>query len=270
MALFTKESNAEVNELNKAIALLSDRIKTSEVLIDQLGPLDTSINLKEICTSDNSTQTKNANQNFYNSNVNSGQSVMSGNVNVNDFDKVVVQVSNSMTHSTAHNQDEVGSGKPIITQVLPASKHLIACPFLWKKELCLKGSKCDFSHNVSQTRINKNTNVHSVKHSTPCPFLLSKGHCLKGSRCDFLPNISQSRIGNKANVNSPEEVIEINNDAVYPTTTLKDNNVSTSSSGPNEVYEIPVRITTRRRGKRNPQKSRRRSEHFCGKWGITF
>ena len=33
--LFVRERNAEVNELNKTIALLNDGIKTSEVIIDQ-------------------------------------------------------------------------------------------------------------------------------------------------------------------------------------------------------------------------------------------
>ena len=42
-----RERNAEVNELNKIIALLNDRIKTSEVIIDQLGPLNASKNLEE-------------------------------------------------------------------------------------------------------------------------------------------------------------------------------------------------------------------------------
>ena len=35
-----RERNAEVNELNKTIALLNDGIKNREVIIDQLGPLN--------------------------------------------------------------------------------------------------------------------------------------------------------------------------------------------------------------------------------------
>jgi hypothetical protein len=120
----------------------------------------------------------------------------------------------------------------------------------------------DTAHSISQNRINKNVNANSSKHLVACPFLLKKGHCLKGSRCDFSHNISQSRISKKASVNPPKEVIEVSNDVVYPTT-LNDSSVSTNSSAPNEMYAIPVRITTRRRGKRNPKKFRRRnSEHF--------
>ncbi len=63
-------------------------------------------------------------------------------------------------------------------------------------------------------------------------------------------------------MNPLKEVTEVSNDVVYPTT-LNDSSVSTNSSAPNEMYAIPVRITTRRRGKRNPQKFRRRNnEHF--------
>ncbi|CAB4001690.1 ---NA--- [Paramuricea clavata] len=120
----------------------------------------------------------------------------------------------------------------------------------------------DTAHSISQTRINKNVNANSSKHLVACPFLLKKGHCLKGSRCDFSHNISQSRISKKASVIPPKEVLEVSNDVVYPTT-LNDSSVSTNSSAPNEMYAIPVRITTRRRGKHNPQKFRRRnSEHF--------
>ena len=52
LALFGRERNAEVNELNKTIALLNDGIKTNEVIIDQLGPPNASKNLEETCTSD--------------------------------------------------------------------------------------------------------------------------------------------------------------------------------------------------------------------------
>ena len=67
-----------------------------------MGPFNASKNLEETCTSDINAQTKNANQKLFNSNDNSGQSSMSGNVNDNKFDEVV-EVSNNMTHSTAHN-----------------------------------------------------------------------------------------------------------------------------------------------------------------------
>ena len=110
----------------------------------------------------------------------------------------------------------------------------------------------DTAHSISQTRINKDVNANSSKHLVACPFLLKKGHCLKGPRCDFSHNISQSRISKKASVNPPKEVIEVSNDVVYPTT-LNNSSVSTNSSAPNEMYAIPVRITTRRRCKRNPQ-----------------
>ena len=242
------------------LALLNNRIETGEVIIDQLGPLNTSINSKEACNSDINTQTKNADQELSNSKDNSGQSSMSENVDLNNFDGVV-QVSSNKIHSTAHNKNE------LTTRIIP--KHLVACPFLRKKGSCLKGSRCDFSHNVSQSCINKkNANVHSSKHLITCPFLLRKGHCLKGSRCDFSHNISQSRSSNKPNVNPVKDVIEISNDAVYPSTTLNDSNASTKFSTPNESYAIPVRITTtRRRGKRNPQKFKRRSEHFLRDMG---
>ena len=242
------------------LALLNNRIETGEVIIDQLGPLNTSINSKEACNSDINTQTKNADQELSNSKDNSGQSSMSENVDFNNFDGVV-QVSSNKIHSTAHNKNE------LTTRIIP--KHLVACPFLRKKGSCLKGSRCDFSHNVSQSCINKkNANMHSSKHLITCPFLLRKGHCLKGSRCDFSHNISQSRSSNKPNVNPVKDVIEISNDAVYPSTTLNDSNASTKFSTPNESYAIPVRITTtRRRGKRNPQKFKRRSEHFLRDMG---
>ena len=48
----------------------------------------------------------------------------------------------------------------------------------------------------------------------------------------------------------------------YPITTLKGSNVSTNASTSNELYAIPVGITVRRRGKLDPQKFRRRNEHF--------
>ena len=151
------------------LALLNNRIETGEVIIDQLGPLNISINSKEACTSDINAQTKNANQESSNSKDNSGQSSMSENVDLNNFDGVV-QVSSNKIHSTAHNPNE------LTTRVIP--KQLVACPFLRKKGFCLKGSRCDFSHNVSQSCINKkNANVHSSKHLITCPFLLRKGHC---------------------------------------------------------------------------------------------
>ena len=62
-------------------------------------------------------------------------------------------------------------------------------------------------------------------------------------------------------MNPPEEVIEINNDAAYFITTFKGSNVSTNPSTSNELYAIPVRITTWWRGKRDPQKFRGRNEH---------
>ncbi len=120
----------------------------------------------------------------------------------------------------------------------------------------------DTAHSISQTRINKNVNANSSKHLVACPFLLKKEHCLKGSRCDFSHNISQSRTSKKASVNPLKEATEVSNDVVYPTT-FNDSSVSTNSSAPNEMYAIPVRITTRRCGKRNSQKFRRgNSEHF--------
>jgi hypothetical protein len=222
LSLFVRERNAEVDELNETIALLNDRIKTSEAIIDQLRPSNASINLEETCTFDSaqskdelvrkypvcvdiSTQTKNDDQKL--SNNNAGQFCMSENAYVN----------------------------------------LV---------------RNDTAHSISQTRINKNVNANSSKHLVACPFLLKKGHCLKGSRCDFSHNISQSRTSKKASVNPLKEATEVSNDVVYPTT-LNDSSVSTNSSAPNEMYAIPVRITTRRRGKRNPQKFRRRnSEHF--------
>ena len=106
-----RERNGEVNELNETIALLNDRIKTSEVIIGQLGPLNASINFEETRTSNINAQTKNANQKLFNSNDNSVQSSMSENVNVNEFDEVV-EVTNNITHSTAHIQDEAGTDKP--------------------------------------------------------------------------------------------------------------------------------------------------------------
>jgi hypothetical protein len=135
----------------------------------------------------------------------------------------------------------------------------IAC---WERVNKVAEVRNNTAHSISQTRINKDVNANSSKHLVACPFLLKKGHCLKGPRCDFAHNISQSRISKKASVNPPKEVIEVSNNVVYPTT-LNDSSVSTNSSAPNEMYAIPVRITTRRRGKRNPQKFRRRnSEHF--------
>ena len=92
--------------------------------------------------------------------------------------------------------------------------------------------------------------------------LIKERSLFKGSRCDFSHNISQSRTGKKVNVNPPKEVIEINNDVCYPITTLKGSNVSTNPSTSNELYAIPARITIRRRGKLDPQKFRRRYEHF--------
>ena len=71
-----RERNAKVNELNKTIALLNDGIKTSEVIVDQLGPLNASKNLERTCTSNSNAQTKNANQKLFNSNDNFGQSSM--------------------------------------------------------------------------------------------------------------------------------------------------------------------------------------------------
>ena len=71
------------------LALLNNRIETGEVIIDQLGPLNTSINSKEACNSDINTQTKNADQELSNSKDNSGQSSMSENVDLNNFDGVV-------------------------------------------------------------------------------------------------------------------------------------------------------------------------------------
>ena len=102
LALFVREGNAEVNKLNKTIALLNDEIKTSVVIIDQLGPLNASKNLEGTCTFNINAQTKNANQKLFNCNDNSCRSSLSGNVNVNKFDEVV-EVSNNMTQSTAHN-----------------------------------------------------------------------------------------------------------------------------------------------------------------------
>ncbi len=80
-----RERNAEVDELNETIALLNDRIKTSEAIIDQLRPSNASINLEETCTFDSaqskdelvrkypvcvdiSTQTKNDDQKLSNNN----------------------------------------------------------------------------------------------------------------------------------------------------------------------------------------------------------
>ena len=109
-----KKSNSR---FESELALLNNRIETGEVIIDQLGPLNTSINSKEACTSDINTQTKNANQESSNSKDNSGQFSMSENVDLNNFDGVV-QVSNNKIHSTAHNQKE------LTTRVIP--KHLVA------------------------------------------------------------------------------------------------------------------------------------------------
>jgi hypothetical protein len=41
--------------------------------------------------------------------------------------------------------------------------HLVACSFLLKKGHCLKGTRCDFSHNISQSRISKKASVISPK-----------------------------------------------------------------------------------------------------------
>ena len=175
LTLFVRERNAEVDELNETIALLNDRIKTSEAIIDQLRSSNASINLEETCTFDSaqskdelvrkypvcvdiSTQTKNDDQKL--SNNNAGQFCMSDNAYVNLLNKVA-EVRN------------------------------------------------DTAHSISQTRINKDVNANSSKHLVACPFLLKKGHCLKGPRCDFSHNISQSRISKKASVNPPKEVIEV-------------------------------------------------------------
>jgi hypothetical protein len=94
LTLFVRERNAEVDELNETIALLNDRIKTSETIIDQLRPSNAIMNLEETCTFDSaqskdelvrkypvcvdiSTQTKNDNQKL--SNNNAGQFCMSEN-----------------------------------------------------------------------------------------------------------------------------------------------------------------------------------------------
>ena len=46
-------------------------------------------------------------------------------------------------------------------------------------------------------------------------------------------------------MNPPKEVMEINNDAAYLITTIKSSNITTNPITSNELYAIPVRITTR-------------------------
>ncbi len=223
LSLFVRERNAEVDELNETIALLNDRIKTSKAIIDQLRPSNASINLEETCTFD-SAQSK---------------------------DELVRKYPVCVDISTQTKYDD--------DQKLSSNN---AGQFCMSENAYVNLVRNDTVHSISQTRINKNVNANSSKHLVACPFLLKKGHCLKGSRCDFSHNISQSRTSKKASVNRLKEATEVGNDVVYPTT-LNDSSVSTNSSAPNEMYAVPVRITTRRRGKRNPQKFRRRnSEHF--------
>ena len=72
---------------------------------------------------------------------------MIGNVNVNKFDEVV-EVSNNMTLSIAHSiktKPALINRQKTTFDLIP--KHLVACPFLRKKGICLKGSRCDFSQN---------------------------------------------------------------------------------------------------------------------------
>ena len=57
LTLFVRERNAEVDELNETIALLNDRIKTNEAIIDQLRSSNASINLEETCTFDSAQST---------------------------------------------------------------------------------------------------------------------------------------------------------------------------------------------------------------------
>ena len=65
-------------------------------------------------------------------------------------------------------------------------KHMVFCPFLRKKGHCLKGMKCDFSHNDVNQQSNQSFNL--PKCMVFCPFLRKKEHCLKGQRCDFSHN----------------------------------------------------------------------------------
>ena len=65
------------------------------------------------------------------------------------------------------------------------SKCITPCPFILRRGWCIKGDRCDFSH---QNLINAPQPRHMPgvsKSSVFCPFLRRKGFCLKGLRCDF-------------------------------------------------------------------------------------
>ena len=65
------------------------------------------------------------------------------------------------------------------------SKCITPCPFILRRGWCIKGDRCDFSHqnliNAPQPRHMPGVSKSSVFY----PFLRRKGFCLKGLRCDF-------------------------------------------------------------------------------------
>ncbi len=65
------------------------------------------------------------------------------------------------------------------------SKNNTPCPLILRRGWCIKGHRCDFSH---QNLINGSRPHHmprTPKSSVFCPFLRKKGLCLKGLRCNF-------------------------------------------------------------------------------------
>ena len=99
---------------------------------------------------DISRQTKNDDQKL--SNNNAGQFCMSENAYVN-----------LVRNDTAHSISQTRINKNVNAN---SSKHLVACPFLLKKRHCLKGSRCVFSHNISQSRTSKKASVNPLKEAT--------------------------------------------------------------------------------------------------------
>ena len=64
-------------------------------------------------------------------------------------------------------------------------KNRTPCPFLLRRGWCVKGNKCDFSHENFPNDIKDHSDSGLDKRSVPCPFLRRKGSCLKGLSCDF-------------------------------------------------------------------------------------
>ena len=70
-----------------------------------------------------------------------------------DFNTPDIGVNKTSLHD---NTTHTTLSKNPSTYNAPIPKHLVPCPFLRKKGHCLKGYKCDFSHNINSRSLQSN------------------------------------------------------------------------------------------------------------------